>query len=81
MYILWNLVPGYIPWTHPLSITYFELTVVMTPEYTEIGNLPYPIIIFGVDVSSFVNKKIHCGIIATFNCNVQWSFLTERNND
>ena len=38
----------------------------------------YPILIFDVDLSSFLNKTFHSGVMAFFSCNVQRSLLIER---
>ena len=39
----------------------------------------YPIIIFNVDISSFVNKVFHYVFMASSSCNMQGSWLMERN--
>jgi len=49
----------------------------MTPNPV-IGDLPYPIIILDVNISSLINKDSHCRITATFNSLVQWSFLRKK---
>jgi len=39
----------------------------------------YPMIIFGVNISSFVNKVLHSVHMASFNFQVQVIHLMERN--
>ena len=47
-------------------------------NWNHINSLTYPIFIFDVDISSFLNKTFHSVSFTFYNCNVQGSFLFER---
>ena len=38
----------------------------------------YPILVFAIDVSSFLNKALHCVSKAFLSCNMQGSLLIEK---
>ena len=61
-----------------LIVTYTEGDMNRNPSC--IIKHAYPILVTNVDFSSFLNKAVHCVLVASFSCQMQWSPLMERQN-
>ena len=59
-----------------LIVTYTEGDMNRNPS--GIIKHTYPILVTNVDFSSFLNKAVHCVLVASFSCQMQWSPLMER---
>ena len=72
----------YIPSRWTIELLARCLLIKFSDAYpTLIPHLPhtYPILIFDVGISSFLNKTFHSVAMAFAGCNVQRSLLMERN--